>query len=106
MWRFINIRRNLINTRQRMQHFHIGFGVVEIAGAKNKLRFHVGVLGRVQTLFLHAGHVQDVYFRHHFFNRAVQTPGDPFFIKHIQNVLRHCQRVRRDEVKTVAVELR
>lgn len=35
MWRFINIRRNLINTRQRMQHFHIGFGVVEIAGAKN-----------------------------------------------------------------------
>ena len=36
---------------------------MEIAGAKNKLRFHVGVLGRVQTLFLHAGHVQDVYFR-------------------------------------------
>lgn len=76
MWRFINIRRNLINTRQRMQHFHIGFGVVEIAGAKNKLRFHVGVLGRVQTLFLHAGHVQDVYFRHHFFIGPISSIFD------------------------------
>ena len=35
----------------------------------------------------------------------MQAPGDTFFIQHIQNVLRHGQRVRGDEVEAVTFEL-
>ena len=106
MRRLIDVGGDFIDARQRMQHLHVCSGTVQIAGAQNKLCFHVGVFGRVQTLFLYAGHVEDIDLRHHFFDGAVQAPGNTFFIQHIQNVLRHGQRVRGDEVETVTFELR
>ncbi|MPN60945.1 hypothetical protein SDC9_208678 [bioreactor metagenome] len=36
----------------------------------------------------------------------MQAPGNAFFVQHIKNVLRHCQRIRGDEVEAVAVKLR
>ena len=36
----------------------------------------------------------------------MQAPGNAFFVEHIENVLRHGQRVRRDKVEAIAVKFR
>ena len=60
MRRFIHVCGDLIDARQRVQHLHVVARALEVAGAQHKLRLHVGVLGRIQTLFLHAGHIQNI----------------------------------------------
>ncbi len=77
VWRFINIRRNLINTRQGCSTFILALALwrslARRTNALSRWRTRTGP----DALFAR-GSLQDVYFRHHFFNRAVQTPGDPF----------------------------
>ncbi len=106
MRRLIHVGGDLIDTRQRVQHFHVTACALKIAGAQDELRLDVGVLRRIKTLFLHAGHIQNIHLGHHLFDAGVQAPRDAFLIEHIEDVLRHRQRVRGDEVEAVAVELR
>ena len=89
-----------------MQHLHVVARAFQVAGAQHELRLHVGVFGRIQTLFLHAGHVQNIHVAHHLFDAGMQTPRNAFLVQHVENVLRHRQRLRGDEVEAVAVKFR
>ncbi|MNT41126.1 hypothetical protein D3C72_1774790 [compost metagenome] len=88
-----------------MQHLEVGACAGQIRCAQNELRLHVGVFGRIQTLFLHPGHVENIQLGDHFFNAAVQAELDAFLFQHLQDIGRHCQRVRRDEEEAVAFKL-
>ena len=89
-----------------MQHLHVVARALEVGGAQHELCLHVGVFGRIQTLFLHAGHVENIHVAHHLFDAGVQAPLNAFFVQHVENVLRHRQRVRGDEEEAVAVKFR
>jgi hypothetical protein len=103
VWRFINIRRNSSTRGSGCSTFILALALWRSLARRTNPRFHVGVLGRVQTPLLHAGHVQDVDFRHHFFNRAVQTPGDPFSSSSISRMYCGIASASGErEVKTVA----
>ncbi len=79
LWRFINIRRNLINTRQRMQHFILALALWRSLARRTNCAFTWRTRTGPDALFAR-GSCTGCHFRHHFFNRAVQTPCDPFFI--------------------------
>ncbi len=80
---FINIRRNLINTRQRMQHFHIALALWRSLARRTNCAFTLAYRTGPDALFAR-GSCTGCLLPHHFFNRAVQTPCDPFFIEHIR----------------------
>ncbi len=75
--RFIHIRRNLITRGSGCSTFILALALwrslAEEQTALSRWRTRTGP----DALFA-AGHVQDVYFRHHFFNRAVQIQALPF----------------------------
>ncbi len=77
VWRFINIRRNLINTGSGCSTFILALALWRSLARKQTALSRWRTRTGPDALFAR-GHVQDVNFRHHFFNRAVQTPAIPF----------------------------
>ena len=51
--RFIHVGGDLVDARQRVQHLEVGARAGQIRSAQHELRLHVGVLGRIEALFLY-----------------------------------------------------
>ena len=101
----VNILRDLVDARQRMQHEHILFRTLHLLRGQLIAALQIFIFLRARkTLALNTGHVQHIQLGQNFVDAVDLAVGHIVLLEEADHVIRQLERVGRDQIDLHVME--